>query len=219
VLFRSQETLEEGITKPSTMIPLLLPGAGARAGMRLVPEAWRWVGRVGGEAATQTAAELGGRAIETGQAPSFKDIATTTAWNLAPQAGEELLRAVPRTVLRSGQGARTILSDVAAQESKGLGRRVFHPEDEQVLSKMFEDVKASGVKLDIDPVTDLMASLTPTQRCEGDLLTARDSAPADRAARRAAPYGLGYWRSANAALRTHQAWACRADTRTSGPHQ
>jgi len=159
-----QETLEEGITKPSTMIPLLLPGAGARAGMRLVPEAWRWVGRVGGEAATQTAAELGGRAIETGQAPSFKDIATTTAWNLAPQAGEELLRAVPRTVLRSGQGARTILSDVAAQESKGLGRRVFHPEDEQVLSKMFEDVKASGVKLDIDPVTDLMASLTPTQR-------------------------------------------------------
>ena len=118
-------TVEESITAPSTMIPLLMPGAGAKAGMRLVPEAWRWVGRIAGEAATQTAAELGGRSIETGKAPSFKDIATTTAFNLAPQAGEELLRAVPRAVLRSGAGARTIISDVAAQESKGLGPRVF----------------------------------------------------------------------------------------------
>lgn len=156
--------LEEGITKPSTMIPLLMPGAGAKAGIRLVPEAWRWVGRVGGEVATQTAAELGGRAIETGQAPNWHEIATTTAWNLAPQVIEEGGRAAFRNVLRSGQGARTILSDVAAQESKGLGRRVFHPQDEQVLSKMFEEVKASGVKLDIDPVTDLLTSLKPEQR-------------------------------------------------------
>ena len=160
--------LEEGITKPSTMLPLVggmaAPGLGAKAGMRLVPEAWRWLGRIGGETAVQAGTELGGRMMETGQAPSFKDIATTTAWTLAPQAGEELLRAVPRAILRSGQGARTILSDVAAQESKGLGRRVFHPQDEQVLSKMFEDVKASGVKLDIDPVTDLLTSLKPEQR-------------------------------------------------------
>lgn len=156
--------LEEGMTKPSTMIPLLMPGAGAHAGIRLVPEAWRWVGRIGGEAATQTAAELGGRVLETGKTPDWKEIAATTAWNLAPQAIEEGTRATFRTILRSGQGARTILSDVAAQESKGLGRRVFHPQDEQVLSKMFEDVKASGVKLDIDPVTDLFTSLTPAQR-------------------------------------------------------
>lgn len=164
----TEAPVEEGITKPSTMLPLVTglkaPALGARTGMRLVPEAWRWLGRIGGETVVQAGAELAGKTIETGQVPSFKDIATTTAWNLAPQAGEELLRAVPRTILRSGQGARTIISDVAAQESKGLGRRVFHPEDEQVLSQMFNDVKASGVKLDIDPVTDLFTSLTPTQR-------------------------------------------------------
>jgi hypothetical protein len=75
-----QETIEEGITAPSTMIPLLMPGAGAKAVAPLLTKAPAAVGRLIrpiAEGLSQTLGYGTGRTAETGEVPSAGELGTT----------------------------------------------------------------------------------------------------------------------------------------------
>jgi hypothetical protein len=147
--------VEEGITKPSTMLPLvttpLTLGGGA-------------VARPVIEGVTQTVTELGGRWWETGKLPTPGEALETFAWNLLPAAGEEVVRAGGRAVLRSGRGGQMLLRDQAAREAEEMGKRVMRAPEREALSKTFNEIAATGVKLDIDPVTQFYGALTTPQR-------------------------------------------------------
>lgn len=158
-----EETLEEGITAPSTLVPLAAGAVSIPAGAAL-PMAYRAVTRPLVEGGIQTLGEMGGQVMETGKAPTLGDVGTSFLLNTLPSGAEEWLRAGSRQVARSGRGGQTILSDEAAQRSKGLGARVFASEEEPVLQAMFNRVRASNVKLDIGNVHTYMSTLTPEEQ-------------------------------------------------------
>jgi hypothetical protein len=181
-----QETLEEGITKPSTMIPLLLPGTGIKAVTPLLKQAGPLLtrgARVVAEGLSQTAGWTAGRTAETGEVPSLREIGNEAEMNLVTGGLVEIpaaYRAAKNAVLRSTPGAQTLLNQRAVQEAEGLGTRVFNAEDKAVVGKAFDAVVASGEKLDVTPVRTLWQRLTPAeQRIAGNELTKISSTFAD----------------------------------------
>lgn len=158
-----EETLEEDITKPSTLIPLAA-GAGAWRATEALPMAYRWATRPLVEGAVQTIGELGGQTIETGKAPSLGNVVTSTALNLLPPSMEEGARLGLRQLGRSSRGGQSVLSDEAARRSAGMGERVFASQPEPVVSAMFDRVRASKVKLDVGDVHAYLGTLTPDEQ-------------------------------------------------------
>jgi hypothetical protein len=165
-----QETLQEGITAPSTMIPLLMPGAGVKAVAPYVAKAGPLIARgarAAAEGLSQTAGWTTGRTAETGNVPSAGEIGTEAALTVATGGLVEIpaaLRGAKNAVLRRTPGAQTLLNQQAVQEAEGLGKRVFNAQDKAVVGKAFDAVAATGEKLDITPVRDLWQSLTPAEQ-------------------------------------------------------
>lgn len=75
-----QAPVTESLTAPSTMIPLLMPGAGAKAVVPLIAKAPAAVGRLIRPLAEGVSQTLGfgtGRTVETGEIPSAGELGTT----------------------------------------------------------------------------------------------------------------------------------------------
>lgn len=162
--------LEEGITKPSTMIPLLMPGAGLTLASPLLTRAAPFVQRLArpvAEGVSQTAGWTAGRTAETGQVPSPGEIGTEAALTIATGGVVEIpgaVRDATRALLRRTPGAQILLKQQAVDEAEGLGTRVFAPAEKAVVSKVFEDVAATGAQLDVQPVREYWKSLIPDER-------------------------------------------------------
>jgi hypothetical protein len=175
--------LEEGITKPSTLIPLM---TGVGTAMR---PAAGIAARVAGEALTQSAGETAGRWWETGKAPTPQEALETLAWNLVPSAGEEAVRGTARTILRSGRGGQMVLRDQAAREAQGLGQRVFQAPERTRVSAVFDEIGQSGVKLDIAPVQTMWNGLSTVERQRALQEVRRISSPLAQALERSGTTG------------------------------
>jgi hypothetical protein len=179
----TEAPVTEGITEPSTMIPLILgmgipgltvatPGMAVAQGAltKALPKAGPLItrgARVAGEALSQTAGWTAGKTAETGEVPSPGEIGKEAALNVATGGIVEIpaaLRAAKNAALRSTPGAQILLNQRAVQEAEGLGKRVFNAEDKAVVGKAFDAVSASGEKLDTTPVRDLWNSLTLAER-------------------------------------------------------
>jgi Transglycosylase SLT domain len=175
----TEAPLEEGWTKPSTLIPLIMglgiPGLtigapGAAAAESLVGKAGPLItrgARAVGEGLSQTLGWTAGRTAETGEVPSPSEVGKEAAINVATGGVVEIpsaLRAAKNAVLRSTPGAQMLLNQRAVQEAERLGTRVFSAQDKAVVSKAFDAVAASGEKLDVAPVRDLWNSLTLAER-------------------------------------------------------
>jgi hypothetical protein len=166
----TEAPVEEGITKPSTMIPLLMPGAGVKAVAPMLGKAGPLItrgARAAAEGLSQTAGWTAGRTAETGQVPSPGEIGKEAALNVATGGIVEIpaaLRGAKNAVLRRTPGAQTLLNQQAVQEAEGLGKRVFNAQDKEVVGKAFDAVAATGEKLDIKPVRDIWKSLTPAEQ-------------------------------------------------------
>jgi hypothetical protein len=158
-----QETLEEGITAPSTLIPLAAGGVSLRAGAAL-PMAYRWATRPLVEGGLQTLGEVGGQVMETGKPPTLGDVTKSLALNILPPSLEEGGRLGLRQLGRSSRGGQAVLSDEAAQRAEGMGQRVFASEPEPRISAMFDRVRASKVKLDMGDVQAYLGTLTPDEQ-------------------------------------------------------
>lgn len=158
-----EETLEEGITAPSTLVPLAMGAVSVPAGAAL-PMATRALTRPAVEGVSQTLGEVGGQYMETGKVPSLGAVGTSLLLNTLPSAGEEAVRGVLRTGASSSRGGQVIRADEAAQRARGMGERVFEPQAEPVLDAMFNRVRASGVKLDIGNVQTYLGNLTPDEQ-------------------------------------------------------
>lgn len=182
----TEAPVTEGITAPSTMIPLLMPGAGIKAVTPLLRQAGPLTtrgARAAAEGLSQTAGWTAGRTAETGQVPSPGEIGTEAALNVATGGIVEIpsaLRAAKNAVLRATPGAQILLNQRAVQEAEGLGKRVFNAQDKEVVGKAFDAVVATGEKLDTSPVRTLWQSLTPAeQRIAGNELSKISSTFAD----------------------------------------
>lgn len=166
----AEPPVEESLTAPSTLIPLLMGGAGAKAVQGVLGEALPWAQRLARpvvEGLSQTLGWGTGRTIETGQVPSATELGTEAALNIGVGAVAEVpgaVRDAGRAVLRSTPGGQTILKHQAVQEAEGLGQRVFNAEDKAAVSQVFDDVAATGIKLDVLPVQDLWTSLSAEER-------------------------------------------------------
>jgi hypothetical protein len=178
--------LEEGITRPSTMLPLLMPGAGAKVVMPLLKQAGPLItrgARAVAEGLSQTAGWTAGRTAETGEVPSPGEVGKEAVINIATGGVVEIpaaLRSAKNAALRSTPGAQILLNQRAVQEAEGLGKRVFNAQDKAVVSKAFDAVAATGEKLDVTPVRTLWHSLTPAeQRIAGNELSKISSTFAD----------------------------------------
>jgi hypothetical protein len=160
----------ESLTAPSTMIPLLMPGAGlklAAGPIKALPSLLQRGARPVVEGLSQTAGWTAGRTAETGEVPSPGEIGKEAALNVATGGVVEIpaaLRSAKNAVLRSTPGAQILLNQRAVQEAEGLGKRVFNAQDKEVVGKAFDSVSATGEKLDVTPVRDLWNSLTLAER-------------------------------------------------------
>jgi hypothetical protein len=114
----AEESAEEGITKPSTMIPMLMGGAGVKAVQATVPKAWQWLTRPVAEGLSQTAGWFTGRTAETGQVPSARETLTEAALTTAT-GGLLEVPAAARQALRWSKGGQAILgADEATTAAK-----------------------------------------------------------------------------------------------------
>lgn len=181
-----QETLQEGFTKPSTMIPLLTGLGTAR--VALTP-----LSRLLVEPMTQTMGEVGGRWWETGKTPTPTEALETFAWNLVPSAAEDTLRAGGRAVLRRGAGGQIIARDAAARQAQGLGARVMQAPEREALSEMFDEIARSGVKLDVTPLRTYWGTLATTDRQRALQEVRRISSPLADVLERTGGTGLKGW--------------------------
>jgi hypothetical protein len=121
--------LEEGITRPSTMIPLIMgvgiPGLttaapGMAAAERLVGKAGPLItrgARAIGEGVSQTLGWTAGRTIETGEVPSPGEIGTEAALNIGAGGVLETLSAGTRAVLRRSRAGKAIAQADEATEA------------------------------------------------------------------------------------------------------
>jgi hypothetical protein len=121
----SEAPLEEGFTKPSTMIPLLMGGAGLKAATRVVPETLTRLARPVAEGLSQTLGWGTGRTIETGQVPSPGEIGTEAALNIAVGGAFEGLHAGVQQRLRRSQAGRAI---VEADDATRLAHQQWQQE-------------------------------------------------------------------------------------------
>lgn len=153
----AQETLTEGFTTPSTLIPLV-GGIGA-ARVALTP-----LSRLLLEPVAQTVGEVGGRWWETGTTPTPHEALETFAWNLVPSAGEEALRGTGRAVLRRGTGGQMLLKDEAARQSQGMGMRVMQAPERAALARTFDEIARTNAKLDISALRTLWGGMTTAER-------------------------------------------------------
>jgi hypothetical protein len=158
-----QETLEEGITAPSTLVPLAAGAVALPAGAAL-PMVGRALTRPLVEGGLQTLGEVGGQVMETGKLPSIGDVTTSLALNTLPSAAEETLRFGGRQLGRKSRGGQVHMRDEAAQRAEGLGARAFASQPEPVIEAMFNRVRGSGVKLDIGNVNSYLGTLTPDEQ-------------------------------------------------------
>ena len=231
----TEAPVTEGITAPSTMIPLVLgtgmPGVTVAApGLKVAQKALSTVlpkagplitrgARAVGEALSQTAGWTAGRTAETGEVPSPGEIGTEAALNVATGGVVEIpaaLRGAKSAVLRRTPGAQTLLNQQAVQEAEGLGKRVFNAQDKAVVGRAFDSVAATKAQLDITPVRDLWKSLTPAeQRIAGAELNKISSTFAGSL--KNANKQLGYWRVTAPVFRTSQGWLDEAHARNARP--
>jgi hypothetical protein len=158
-----QETLEEGITAPSTLIPLAAGAVSLPAGAAL-PMVGRALTRPLVEGGLQTLGEVGGQVMETGKLPSIGDVTTSAMINTLPSAAEETLRFGGRQLGRASRGGQIHLRHEAAQRAQGMGARAFASQPEPVIEAMFNRVRGSGVELDIRNVQNYVGALTPEEQ-------------------------------------------------------
>jgi hypothetical protein len=111
----------ESLTAPSTMIPLLMPGAGAKAVAPLLTKAPAAVGRLIrpiAEGLSQTLGYGTGRTAETGEVPSAGELGTELAVTTATGGVLEGAGAVYSAFLRRSKGGQAIINaDKMTQEA------------------------------------------------------------------------------------------------------
>jgi hypothetical protein len=116
----TEAPVTEGITAPSTMIPLVMgtgipflttAAPGMAAVQRLLPQAGPLItrgARAAGEGLSQTLGWTAGRTAETGQVPSPGEIGTEAALNVGTGGVIEGLGAARRGLIRRSQGGRAV---------------------------------------------------------------------------------------------------------------
>lgn len=105
--------LEETLTTPSTLIPMLMGGAGLKAVQGTLAEAAPWVGRFVRPIAEGLSQTLGfgtGRTIETGKPPTPGELGTEWLATTATGRVFEDIGAIGADVLRRSQAGRAILT-------------------------------------------------------------------------------------------------------------
>jgi len=124
----TEAPVTESLTAPSTMIPLLMPGAG----LKLVPGALKTGAplayrgaRAAAEGLSQTLGWTAGRTAETGEVPSPGEIGTEAALNVAAGGILEGLGATGQAILRRSQAGKAI---VAADEATTAARQTWQQE-------------------------------------------------------------------------------------------
>jgi hypothetical protein len=120
--------LEEGFTRPSTLLPLVTGGMGARLAGRLLPEAGALVTRGARATSEGVSQALGwgtGRTIETGQVPSPGEFGREAAIATAFGGAIETLSAGTRAVLRRSRAGKAI---AAADEATETAQRQWQQE-------------------------------------------------------------------------------------------
>jgi hypothetical protein len=120
--------LEESLTAPSTLIPLLMGGAGIKAGMRVLGEAAPWAGRLVRPIAEGLSQTLGfgtGRTLETGKLPSPGELATELAVTTATGRVLEDIGAIGADFLRRSKGGKAIM---AADEATKVAQAKWQAE-------------------------------------------------------------------------------------------
>lgn len=167
----TEAPVTEGITKPSTMIPLLM---GLHPGLRAVPEAIQQGGIWAERAARPIIQGLGqtlgwgtGKTIEEGQVPSAGEVAKEVVLNIGTGAAVEVPGAIKQAwqgLLRTTLGGQKLLNQQSVKTAEDLGQRIFQAEDKAVVSQIFDDVATSGVKLDVAPVRDLWKGFSVEER-------------------------------------------------------
>jgi hypothetical protein len=109
--------LEETLTKPTTLIPLLMGGAGLKATQRVLGEAAPYVGRLVRpvvEGLSQTLGFGAGRTIETGKLPTPGELGTEFVVTAGTGRILEDIGAIGMDVLRRSKGGQAILTADAA---------------------------------------------------------------------------------------------------------
>ena len=117
----------EGITAPSTMIPLLMPGAGIKAVAPLLSKAGPLItrgARAAAEGLSQTAGWTAGRTAETGEVPSPGEIGTEAALNVGTGGVIEGLGAARRGAIRRSQGGRAVQQEGQAHVPEAYSQAV-----------------------------------------------------------------------------------------------
>jgi hypothetical protein len=110
---QGEAPLEEGITRPRAMIPLLMGGAGAKAvgsvlGGQMLPKVAGRVLRPVAEGLSQTLGWTTGRTAETGQVPSPGEIGTEAALTTLTGGAIEGLGAARQAAIRRSQAGRAV---------------------------------------------------------------------------------------------------------------
>jgi hypothetical protein len=166
-----EETLQEGITKPSTLLPLAMgavsipatPAIAALPGMSRVSPI---ITRPLVEGGMQAMGELTGQTMETGKPPTIGDVVKSTALNILPSAAEEAVRGVSRNVMRNLPGGQRIRFDEAATQARALPEEVFQPRPAAEISQAFQAVRATGMPIDTTDLAQHLQTLAPGKQAD-----------------------------------------------------
>ena len=91
------------------------------------------------------------------------EVAKEVLFSFAPEAAESMLRAGVRTVGRATRGAQELRLDEAARRAAGAAPQVFQAPERQAVSTLFEQVRQSGVQLQVDELANWLQRLRPEQ--------------------------------------------------------
>lgn len=182
--------LQETLTKPSTMVPLVasavlgggpavvgtLAGGGDAAnlgemiGTTLIPGTLKPVAGMLGAGAGE-----GYRQWQAGEPLDWGKIARETAWSAAPEIVESTGRGMVRSFARNSPGGQQLRFEQGARESRQLPERVFQPRPADQISDAFEEVRRTGLPIDTQDMTRHLTTLSPGHQADAlHLLTSLD---------------------------------------------
>jgi transglycosylase-like protein with SLT domain len=125
---RQEAPVEESLTAPSTLIPLLMGGAGIKAAQPVIGEAAPYVGRLVRPVAEGLSQTLGfgtGRTIETGTPPTAGEVGENLLWSVGAGGVLEGLSATGQRLLARSQAGKAVL---AAEEQTQAAKAAWQQE-------------------------------------------------------------------------------------------
>ena len=115
------------------------------------------------------------RQVGAGEPMDWRKMANEAIWSAGPEVGESVIRHGARQFARNTPGGKIVRGAQAADEAMAAPGKIFQPKPKEQISAAFEEVRRTGMPIDMTDIGDHLRTLSPGKQADTlNILTSLD---------------------------------------------